>query len=913
MTATDSTKNTTTTKHLTKTYLDVLGICCTSEVPIIDKILKPLDGVKEVSVIVPSKTVIVIHDSLLISDHQIVRALNKARLEASVRVNGGKQQRIKWPSPFAICCGILLLFSFLKYIYEPLQWLAVVSAVVGAIPITLKALASLRNLNIDINILMLIAVVGSLILRDYWEAATIVFLFTISEWLQSTATHQAKDVMSSLVNVVPQKALLAESGEEVNANEVKLNSIVAVKAGEVIPIDGVVVDGECEVDEKTLTGESFPVTKQKHSTVWAATINLNGYISIKTTAVAKDCVVARMAKLVEEAQTNKSKTQRYIDQIAKYYTPAVVAICIALAILPSALKLHNRNEWYHLALVALVSACPCALVLSTPVAMFCALSKAATSGLLFKGTDYLETLAKVRIMAFDKTGTLTRGQFSVTQFNTFLHHVDHNRLLYWVSSIEGKSSHPMATALTDYAYLHSVTPKPERVEQFQNFPGEGIYGRIDGMEIFIGNKKISSRAQCTTVPELDGDGYEGKSISYIFLGSSPAGIFSLADVCRTGAKEALGELKLMGIKTVMLTGDCYAAAVHVQDQLGGALESFHAELLPEDKAKLIKEFKKEGAITAMTGDGLNDAPALATADVGLSMGVSGSALAMETGHVILTSNDLQRIPKAIKLARRVRRKIIENVIVSITIKAAILALAISGHPFVWAAVFADVGSCLIVIFNSLLLLRGRRTPHSHTHKHGHKCCSSSSTKSCSSVSQHTHQHCKSSHTDHQSQCPESTGKKGCHSHDNSHPQMDIESGKDHGHHDCSNHSNYHQHEHEEHHHHHQHEHEEHHHHHHHHHHHQHEHDEHHHHHQHDEHDEHHHHQHDEHDEHHHHQHEHDEHHHHQHEHDEHDHHLKGLKKLEIGGCCKSFRSECCGKSSHHGSNFGGTLPEIVIE
>ncbi|XP_055822565.1 putative inactive cadmium/zinc-transporting ATPase HMA3 isoform X2 [Solanum dulcamara] len=723
---TESEKANNETNMLSKSYFDVLGICCTSEVVLVEKILKNLEGVKEVSVIVTTKTVIVIHDSIIISQLQIVKALNQARLEASIRVNGLKNYQKKWPSPFAIGSGILLALSFLKYFFLPLQWLALVSVAVGIPPIIFRGVAAVRNLTLDINILVLIAVAGSIVLHDYWEAATIVFLFTIAEWLESRASHKAAAVMSSLVNIVPPTAVLAENGEVVNVDQVKLNSILAVKAGETIPIDGIVVEGECDVDEKTLTGESFPVSKQKDTTVWAGTTNLNGYISVKTTALAEDCAVARMAKLVEDAQNKKSKTQRYIDKCAKYYTPAIVVIAACLAIVPTALRVHNRKEWYRLALVALVSACPCALVLSTPVAMCCALSKAATSGLLFKGAEYLETLAKIKIMAFDKTGTITRGEFVVTEFRSLIDGLSLNTLLYWVSSIESKSGHPMAAALVDYAQSNSVEPKPDRVEQFQNFTGEGIYGRIDGMEIYVGNKKISSRAGCTTVPEIEGDSIQGKSVGYIFLGSSPAGLFSLSDVCRTGVRDAMRELKQMGIKTVMLTGDCYAAANHVQDQLGGALDEFQAELLPEDKATIIKGFQKE-APTAMIGDGLNDAPALATADIGISMGISGSALAKETGHVILMTNDIGRIPKAARLARRVRRKIIENMILAIGTKGAIVALAIAGYPLVWAAVLADAGTCLLVILNSMLLLRGA------TCRHEKKCCKST-------TSSHAHHH-----------------------------------------------------------------------------------------------------------------------------------------------------------------------------
>ncbi|KAK6119948.1 hypothetical protein DH2020_046306 [Rehmannia glutinosa] len=528
--------------------------------------------------------------------------------------------------------------------------------------------------------------------------------------------------MSSLVSVAPQRAVLAETGEEIRVDDVKLNTVLAVKAGEVIPIDGVVVEGNCEVDEKTLTGESFPVTKQKDSTVWAGTINLNGYISIKTTAVAKDCAVARMAKIVEEAQNKKSKTQRFMDKCANCNSAIKLKIRASLAVVPLAFQVENKEEWFRLALVVLVTACPCALLLSTPVAMFCALSKSATLGVLFKGAEHLETLARIKIMAFDKTGTITRGEFLVVDFKSLRDDISLNALLYWISSIECKSSHPMAAALVEFARARGIEPKPDTVEKFQNFPGEGICGEIEGNAIYIGNWRIASRAGCNAVPKLEGYDIEGTSAFYVFLGSSPAGVFCLSDVCRTGAKEAIEDLKSIGIKTVMLTGDCRGAAMRAQDQLGGALDVIHAELLPEDKARIIKELQKENP-TAMIGDGVNDAPALATADIGISMGVSGSALATESGDIVLMSNDIQRIVEASHIARKVWRKIIENVTVSFSTKAIVLGLAVAGHPLVWIAVLTDVGTCLLVIFNSMLLLRGTPTRRNE--------CSKSTIKSSS--------------------------------------------------------------------------------------------------------------------------------------------------------------------------------------
>ncbi|KAJ4964265.1 hypothetical protein NE237_024204 [Protea cynaroides] len=749
-----------------KSYFDVLGLCCSSEIPLIEKILKPLDGVKEVSVIVTTRTVIVVHDNLLISQIQIVKALNQARLEANIRVYGEPTHRMRWPSPYTVGCGILLIVSLFKSFYHPLKWVSIAAVIVGLTPIGLRCIAAIRNLRLDINILILIAVAGSIALGDYVEAGTIVFLFTIAEWLESKASHKATAAMTSLLNMAPQQAILADTGLVVNAKDVKVNTILAVKAGELVPIDGVVVEGMCEVDEKTLTGESAPVTKQKDSNVWAGTINLNGYISVTTTALAEDCVVAKMAMLVEEAQNNKSKTQRLIDDCAKYYTPVVVLVAVSLAVIPAALKLHNLNRWFHLALVVLVSACPCPLILSTPVATFCTLTKAAANGVLIKGGDYLEILAQIRTMAFDKTGTITRGEFVVKDFRTICDDVDLNSLLYWVSSIESKSSHPMAAALIDYGRSNSIEPRPENVMEFENFPGEGIYGQIDGKEIFIGNKKIARRAGCETVPTEGSDTKGGATEGYIYLGANLIGKFSLADTCRTGVVDAITELKKLSIKTVMLTGDSHAAAIYAQEQLGHAIGVVHAELLPEDKARIITNLKRERP-TAMIGDGINDAPALATADIGISMGISGSALATETGHVTLMSNDIRKIPQAIKLARKSRRKIIENVTISISTKLAVLALACSGHPLLWAAVLVDVGTCLIVILNSMLLLRGTssvKKSHcsSHVHKHkseggcGHHKRSDAWKSNCSlsdpcSHSDPTPSHCSSHVHKHQSE------------------------------------------------------------------------------------------------------------------------------------------------------------------
>ncbi|NP_001346978.1 Cadmium/zinc-transporting ATPase HMA2 [Zea mays] len=694
-----------------KTYLDVLGICCTAEVALVERLLTPIQGVRAVTVVVPSRTVIVDHDTAAVSQFHIVKVLNKAGLEASVRAYGSSAGAGgRWPSPFTVACGALLALSLLAPLLPPLRWLAVAAACVGSQPMLLRAFAAAGKLTLDINILMLIAVAGSVALGSFTEAGAIVFLFTVAEWLETLACSKASAGMLSLMSTVPKTVVLAETGQVVGMGDVAVGTVVAVRAGDVVPVDGVVVGGHSEVDESSLTGESFPVPKQPQSEVWAGTINLDGYISVRTTALAENSTVAKMERLVEEAQNSRSRTQRLIDSCAKHYTPAVVVLAAGVVLVPALLGARDLEleHWFRLSLVLLVSACPCALVLSTPVATFCALLRAARMGLLVKGGNVLESLGEVRVAAFDKTGTITRGEFSIKDFHVVGDKVEMNQLLYWVSSIESKSSHPMAAALVEYAQSKSVQPKPENVTETCIYHGEGIYGVMDGKQIYIGNERIIARSSCRHhqhAGHQETDGLKGVSIGHVICDGDLVGKFSLSDTCRTGAAEAILQLRSMGIKSVMLTGDSAAAAKHAQEQLGGVLEELHAGLLPEDKVRLVRGLQARHGATLMVGDGMNDAPALAAADVGVSMGLSGSAAAIETSHAALMSGDILRVPKAVRLGRRARRTIAVNVASSVGAKAAVLALAVAWRPVLWVAVLADVGTCLLVVLHSMLLLR----------------------------------------------------------------------------------------------------------------------------------------------------------------------------------------------------------------
>ncbi|CAM6093000.1 unnamed protein product [Calypogeia fissa] len=689
-----------------KTTFDVMGICCPSEVPLVKKILAPLPGVEEVLVNPTSKTVTVLHDPTVVADVQLVKILNEARLDASIHQRGKRRIGHKWPSPWTIGSGLLLLISFLHYAWSPLKWVALGSIAVGVPPILVRSLVALRRCVLDINALMIIAVGGAIALGDYVEAGSICFLFTLADWLESRSSDKAREAISNVGELAPQTAVLMD-GQRVGVEDVKVGTLLAVKAGELIPIDGEVVSGKSSIDESTVTGESKPVEKAMGALVWAGTMNLSGYISVKTTALAEDSAVSRMVRLVEEAQNQHSRTEQLVEKVAKYYTPLVVLAALLIAVIPLAAGSHHHRHWIYLALVLLVVACPCALVISTPVTTTCGIAQAARSGLLVRGGGYLEALARVNVLAVDKTGTLTEGHFRVLDVQPFDSTTSVQQILYWIACVESKSSHPLAPALVAYARLHGVEPTGD-ISDFEIIPGLGVSAVVDGYKVQIGNARLAAsfvRFEDSNSEIVNTWSNLGATVGWVGVNDRPVGVFGVADSVRPEAIEAVASLKKLGMRVVMLTGDSAAAASIVHSQIGDI--EVHSELLPEDKVKLVKELKGTG-VTAMVGDGINDAPALALADIGIAMGVAGSAVAMETADVALMTNDLRKLAVAIKLGRNVRFKIIQNVSLSFLTKLTIIILAAVGYPSLWAAVLADVGTCLVVIFNSMRLLNRKK-------------------------------------------------------------------------------------------------------------------------------------------------------------------------------------------------------------
>ncbi|KAL3685647.1 hypothetical protein R1sor_003669 [Riccia sorocarpa] len=714
---------------MTKTTFDVMGICCPSEIPLIKKILEPLAGVEEVSVNTTSKTVVVLHDPAIVADVQIVKVLNEARLDATIHQRGVRRMTHKWPSPWTIGSGLLICVAFFHYLWSPLKWVALGSVAVAVPPIVVRSFVALRRFVLDINCLMLIAVGGAIALGDYLEAGSIAFLFTLADWLESRSSDKAREAISTVADLAPRSAVLMD-GHKVAVEDVSIGTLLAVKAGELIPIDGEVVSGKSSVDESNITGESRPIEKAEGALVWAGAVNLSGYLTVRTTALAEDSAVSRMVRLVEDAQTQHSRTEQLVEKIAKYYTPVIVVSAVLVAAIPWAVHAHNPKHWVYFALVLLVVACPCALVISTPVVTTCGIAQAARAGLLVRGGSYLEMLGKIKKIAMDKTGTLTEGHFRVLNVHAVGNSADvEKRILYWIACVENKSSHPLAPALVGYARLSGVEPTGD-VTDFEIISGEGVSAVVDGHSVKIGNARLASR--CAAFEDTQSQAMieqwssQGATVGWVVVNERVLGIFGVADSLRPEAVEAVTSLKKMGVQVVMLTGDSEAAAAAVHNKLGDI--EVHSQLLPEDKVNLVKELKTHG-VTAMIGDGINDAPALAVADIGVAMGVAGSAVAMETADVALMTNDLRKLAVAIQLGNSCRWKIIQNVSLSFFTKLTIIVIAAAGYPSLWAAVLADVGTCLVVIFNSMRLLNWKRGvvlpkfeskgKHHHLQSHAH--------------------------------------------------------------------------------------------------------------------------------------------------------------------------------------------------
>jgi Zn2+/Cd2+-exporting ATPase len=596
----------------------------------------------------------------------------------------------------------------------------VLAMATAAYPIARSGINTLRiSREFSINLLMIIAAVGAIVIGEYLEAATVIFLFAIGEALEGYTADRARDSLRSLVALKPRQAVrLDDDGTEtvIAVDDLCMGDRVLVKPGEQIPSDGEVIEGRSSVNQATITGESMPVNKTAGDTVFAGTLNQEGGLTVRITRTVQDNTLNRIIELVEEAQSARSPSQRIIDRFAHYYTPAVVIVALLAAVLPPLivgapfLDTPDTRGWLYRALTILVIGCPCALVISTPVTVISAITAAARQGVLIKGGIHLETLGRIRAIAFDKTGTLTRGRPAVQAVRSLECEQDAGwcanceDVLALAAAVERRSTHPLADAVMTAARDRHLEGCYAAAENVQNMAGQGIQGRVNGHAVTVGSHAYFDRAfphQQDLCQKVDAVEAQGQTTMMVHDGDRVRGYISVADQVRDESREVVRQLNALGIETVMLTGDNATAAAAVSKAIG--LTAYRSNLMPEDKVDAVKTLPQKPV--AMVGDGVNDTPALAAADVGIAMGGAGSAQALETADVVLMAHGLRQLPFAVRVSRFARRLIRQNIGLTFFMKMLFLLLALGGGVTMWMAVFADMGMSLIVTLNGTRPLR----------------------------------------------------------------------------------------------------------------------------------------------------------------------------------------------------------------
>ena len=690
----------------------VEGMDCSEEVIILERRLKPLDGLEAMSADLIGQRLHVKYDAARLNTAAIVDAVGQTGmrmwLEHEEPSAGGADMAWRWrlmvASAAAIGAGLAISAAGRPGMAAVCF---VVAAVAGGLFPARRALVAIRSRSLDINTLMVVAVAGALLLGEWLEAASVVFLFAVAQWLEVRTLERARQAIRALIDLSPREAIVKQGNSErqVAVDDIRVGDEILVRPGGKVPLDGVIVSGMSDVNEAPLTGESLPADKGPGDEIFAGTINGHGALDVRVTRVVRDTRLARVIHLVETAQASRAPVQSFVDRFARIYTPAVLALAIVIALVPPLSGLADPAVWLYRALVLLVISCPCALVISTPVSIVSALSAAARNGVLVKGGAHLERLAGACVVAFDKTGTLTKAELRVT--DVIAVDTAASELLRYAAAIESRSSHPIARAVVAHAREHGGGAPP--AARVTLVPGLGAEGDVGGAAVLIGNERLLATrgvASNPDVPAILRARNEGKLVVLVAVNGTLAGALALADRSRENAREAIGLLREQGIRRVaMLTGDDERSAARVAAELN--VDEYHAELLPEQKHALVRELHARHGTVVMVGDGINDAPALAAADVGIAMGAAGSDAALETADVALMSDELLRVPYAIRLARATLRNVRMNVAISLALKAAFLIMAITGTATLWMAVLADTGATVIVVGNALRLLRAR--------------------------------------------------------------------------------------------------------------------------------------------------------------------------------------------------------------
>ncbi len=710
---------------------DVAGMDCGDCAMSVERAVGQLPGVERANVSFGTGTLTVAPDAAETEElpRTVERAVDRAGYAATLRVDGIAARMVQvpwWKNRKLLPIGIAVVLwtaAFVADHLSPVKNIAIalygMAIVLGGFPIMRVAMQSLRLRRIDMNVLMTISVIGASIIGEWSEGALVVVLFTIGATMQAMTLDRTRAALRSLLDLTPEEATLLRDGVEaiVRVSALQVGDIIRVRPGERMPADGQIIAGFSALNESAITGESLPAEKGEGDAVYAGSMNGTGAVTVRVTALASESMLAKIVHLVEEAQSSKAPSQQLVDQFASVYTPVVVALAGVIA-LSGWLFLSDAETWFYRALVLLVIACPCALVISTPVSIVSAIGAATRHGMLVKGGAALEEAGRSRLVAFDKTGTLTLGRPTVTrivvpEIGPGIYHHSGQDVLALASAVERDSEHPLAGAVVAKA-LHDRVPELSATD-FEAFPGRGASSLIDGREIAVGNKRLMIELG---VPAGDLDALDAIAEGSLAKAGETAllvaermpdawhvlGVIAVADRVRPGAKETVQRLRDLGIeRVVMLTGDCRTVAETIGAQVG--VDEIRAELLPHEKAEAIASLKADGWHVTQVGDGVNDAPALATADVGIAMGMGGTDLALESADLALMRDDLWVVGSVIALSRRTVAIIRQNITLSMVTKLIALLLGVLGFVNLWIAVLADVGTSVLVTLNGLRLAR----------------------------------------------------------------------------------------------------------------------------------------------------------------------------------------------------------------
>ncbi|PWB31721.1 heavy metal translocating P-type ATPase [Pseudomonas sp. SDI] len=699
--------------HVQLSRFRIEAMDCPTEQTLIQNSLGKLDGIEQLEFNLINRVLDVSHthaDTQRIEQAIAALGLHAEPLDAASSAAPAPAPAKKPWWPLAVSGVAALTAEGIHFAGFAPDWVVALVALLailsGGLGTYKKGWIAIKQRNLNINALMSIAVTGAVLIGQWPEAAMVMFLFNLAELIEARSLDRARNAIGGLMQLTPDLATVQQADgqwHELDVKQVALGALVRVRPGERIGLDGEVVSGQSSVDQAPITGESLPVEKGPGDKVFAGTINQAGALEYRVTAAAGQSTLARIIHAVEQAQGARAPTQRFVDQFSRIYTPAVFAFALAVAVLPPLLAGGVWFDWIYRALVLLVVACPCALVISTPVTIVSGLAAAARKGILIKGGVYLEGGRKLDFLALDKTGTITHGK-PVQTDHAVLEPLFERRAQAIAASLAGRSDHPVSLAIARAAGEQGIAL--HEVANFQALSGRGVSGEVDGVRYHLGNHRlVEELGLCSPQLEarLDALERQGKTVVLLLDGSGPLALFAVADTVKESSREAIAQLHELGIKTVMLTGDNPHTAQAIAAQVG--IDEARGNLLPADKLAAIEELYAKGRRVGMVGDGINDAPALARAEIGFAMAAAGTDTAIETADVALMDDDLRKIPAFVRLSRQCATILTQNIVLALGVKAIFLAITFTGMATLWMAVFADMGVSLLVVFNGLRLLR----------------------------------------------------------------------------------------------------------------------------------------------------------------------------------------------------------------